>query len=232
MGTPIDKLDYLKETKTLIKEALIEKNVQVTDTDTFRSYADKILEIEAPDGMQDKQVTPTTEEQIVTPDPGYAGLSSVIVDGDANLIPENIKQDVEIFGVTGTCAGGGGSGGTGNLQEKTVAPTSFGETVTADDGYDGLSSVTVVGDADLQPENIKNGVSLWGVVGTYSADMTSVGTTVTVEAMGAIAKGATWEGVLNDEYVPRRRLSQLQSRWRESFLFPPHMFRAHISSNT
>ena len=39
------KLDYLSETKQRIKKAIINKGVEVSDTDTFRSYADKINNI-------------------------------------------------------------------------------------------------------------------------------------------------------------------------------------------
>lgn len=39
------KLAYLKDTKNLIKNAIIEKGQDVSDSDTFRSYADKILAI-------------------------------------------------------------------------------------------------------------------------------------------------------------------------------------------
>lgn len=41
-----DKLNYLIETKNQIKTAIQNKGVQISDTDTFRSYADKIGEIE------------------------------------------------------------------------------------------------------------------------------------------------------------------------------------------
>lgn len=46
MGTIAEKLAYVKETKALIKSALIEKGQTVADTDTFRSYADKVLAIQ------------------------------------------------------------------------------------------------------------------------------------------------------------------------------------------
>ena len=39
------KMQYLSDTKDLIKQAIINKGVEVLDTDTFRSYADKIAEI-------------------------------------------------------------------------------------------------------------------------------------------------------------------------------------------
>ena len=45
-----DKLTYLSGTKDAIKQAIIGKGVEVTDTDTFRSYADKITSIQAGGG--------------------------------------------------------------------------------------------------------------------------------------------------------------------------------------
>ena len=41
------KLEYLSETKEQIKAALIEKGQTVEDSDTFRSYAEKVLAIGA-----------------------------------------------------------------------------------------------------------------------------------------------------------------------------------------
>jgi len=37
-----DNLDYLEETKNQIKQALINKGASISDSDTFRSYVDKI----------------------------------------------------------------------------------------------------------------------------------------------------------------------------------------------
>ena len=61
MGTTAEKLNYLNETKKQIKQAIINKGVDVTNDDTFRSYATKIGEIksggEIPDYMSAKNFT-------------------------------------------------------------------------------------------------------------------------------------------------------------------------------
>lgn len=46
MGTTADKLNKLKQTKQAIKAAIVNKGVEVTDTDTFASYASKIDSIQ------------------------------------------------------------------------------------------------------------------------------------------------------------------------------------------
>lgn len=51
---------------------------------------------------QSKTITPSASTQTVSPDSGYYGLSDVIVNGDTNLKASNIKNGVNIFGVTGT----------------------------------------------------------------------------------------------------------------------------------
>lgn len=44
MGTINEKINYLEETKNLIKNALLEKGIDVSDDDTFRSYVQKIID--------------------------------------------------------------------------------------------------------------------------------------------------------------------------------------------
>lgn len=87
---------------------------------------------------QAKTATPGASQQVISPDSGYQGLSQVTVEGDADLVPANIKSGVEIFGVAGSYAPA-----SVNLQSKSVSPSTSAQTVTPDTGYDGLSQVEV-----------------------------------------------------------------------------------------
>ena len=58
------------------------------------------------------------------------------------------------------------------LQDKTVTPTTSQQTITADEGKDGLGTVTVSAvtaaiDENIIAGNIKSGVTILGVAGTY-----------------------------------------------------------------
>ncbi len=66
------------------------------------------------------------------------GYSVVTVDSVPTAIPENIKQGVEILGVTGTYAGQ-----SVNNQNKTVDSSTVSQSITADSSYTGLGTVTV-----------------------------------------------------------------------------------------
>lgn len=53
------------------------------------------------DNMQEVEIVPSTEDQIKE-----GVFSKVTVEGSTNLVPENIKKDVDIFGVTGIAESG------------------------------------------------------------------------------------------------------------------------------
>lgn len=152
-------------------------------------------------------ITPSTLEQTFTPSEEKNAITKVIASPvthtiDEKIIPENIKQGITILGVQGTY-----NGGISNLQTKTVTPTDGIQTITANEGYDALSTVTVLStpvenitvnpkvedyvvqrndgvfinsvtvnkvtsdiDANIQPANIKQNMSILGVVGTYKGE--------------------------------------------------------------
>ena len=114
--------------------------------------------------LNDLEVTPTGKEETIIPDDGVSGFSSVTVVGEENLVPENIIRDITIYGVTGTAD----SLSDAFLQEKQVTPSYEDVSVEADENYAGLSKVTVIGDDDLKPENIKSGVNIFGVSGALT----------------------------------------------------------------
>ena len=114
--------------------------------------------------LNDIRVEPTGQDFTVDPEEGIDGFSSVEVAGDENLKPENILRDVTIYGVTGTAD----SLTDAYLQEKQVTPTAEEISITADEKYAALSKVTILGDSNLKPENIRSGVEIFGVSGALT----------------------------------------------------------------
>lgn len=90
---------------------------------------------------QTKTVAPSTAQQSVTPDSGYS-LAEVVVEAvtssiDSNIIPSNIRQGVNILGVTGTMQEGSGSNATLlSVVDKSIT------TITEND----FAGLTAIGD--------------------------------------------------------------------------------------
>lgn len=90
--------------------------------------------------LQSKEVVPSGDVQVITPDGEYYGLDKVTV-------------------------------GAISLQDKSVTPTTSEQVISADVQYSGLNEVTVEPvtsevDSNIQPSNIKEGVTILGVTGT------------------------------------------------------------------
>ena len=181
-----DQITRLKNAKESIKTSVANKGTVIPENTTLDQYPEYIDQIQTVGNYQAKTVTPTANGVTVNPDTGYDALSSVTVNGDSNLTADNVKKGVTIFDVTGTLESGG------QYQEKSVTPMANGQTVTPDAGYDALSRVNIYGDEDLVPNNIKEGVSIFGVAGTYSGggyDLNLIGYDLDIEAGSSITKG-------------------------------------------
>ena len=57
---------------------------------------------------------------------------------------------------------------TPNLYTRSVTPSTSTQTITPPSGYCGLRSVSVSGDSNLISSNIKSGISIFGISGSYS----------------------------------------------------------------
>lgn len=118
--------------RVLTVDASIDPNIQAGNIKNGVSIMG-VVGTYAP-ALQSKSVTPTTSQQTVSPDSGYAGLSAVTVGAvtsaiDSNIQQGNIKKGVTILGVTGNYEGeGGGDVIQTNLSMKTVAKTSLSAT--------------------------------------------------------------------------------------------------------
>lgn len=72
--------------------------------------------------------TPKTSDQSIAASQYLSGAQTI--KGDVNLVAGNIKSGVSIFGVTGTYAGSGSSGGSGNNNVEAYAVTSTSPSVS------------------------------------------------------------------------------------------------------
>ena len=121
-------------------------------------------------------VTPTATSQTFTPTAPNNGYTQVNVNGDSNLISDNIVKDVTIFGVTGTY-----EDRSINNQDKIVTQNGI---ITADEGYTGLGTVTV----NVPSQSINNQDKTIDFDGVYTADFGYTGLgTITVNA-GAVVE--------------------------------------------
>ena len=126
--------------------------------------------------LQSKTATPATSQQIITPDSGYDGLSSVTVESmpTASLSTPTISVDSAgkiTATVKQTEAGyveAGSKSATKQLTTKgaaTITPGTSDQTIASGTYLTGAQ--TVKGDANLIAGNIKKGVSIFGVAGSF-----------------------------------------------------------------
>jgi hypothetical protein len=137
--------------------------------------------------LQDKTITPTISEQTVTADSGYDGLDTVTVNaipvvekatpfilvGASGLITAKTLQ-VEGYVTSGQMTG---TRQLATQDAKTITPTTTDQTAVQSARYT-TGAITVKGDSNLVADNIKEGTSIFGVVGTYAGSGGSGDTSV------------------------------------------------------
>ena len=174
---------------------------------------------------------PTTEDQVY----GYGMYITgpQIIKGDANLISGNIKKGVSIFNVEGSLESEGGidtsdatataadilfdktayvdgqklTGTIENLEATEYIPSDTDQTIEA--GKYLAGNQIIKGDINLFPENIKSGVSIFGVEGSPHVINTDGATAVDIDILkgktayvaGSLIEGAM-ESIEETEYTP------------------------------
>lgn len=176
--------------------------VIVNGKETTKVVINGVATFELPKVLEEKTVTPTTTNQEILPEEGIDGFSKIDVKAvtnsiDSNIIPENIKKDTIILGITGTLEA------TENLEpeltntetkvtnvqtlvddlptqyaleEKTVTPTTSQQIITPSSASKAISKVTVNAvtasiDSNIVANNIKKDVVVLGVTGTYEGNV-------------------------------------------------------------
>lgn len=129
--------------------------------------------------------TPTTSAQTIAAGQYLTGAQTI--SGDANLLAENIKKDVSVFGVTGTYEGGGGSGpyvvGVVPSNKFTVNTVINQAGVTVTVSYTGTSSQPLPPGSQLVVADV-NGTTL-----------------IVLKASGSISVGSTFTFTMPSESV-------------------------------
>lgn len=127
--------------------------------------------------LQPKEVPSYTEKIIYTPDEGYDGFSEVTVNAIPKAVQATPSISVSSDGIiTASVTQNEGYvlSGTKSASHllstqsgKTVTPSTEQQTAVATRKYT-TGNVYVAGDSNLIADNIKNGVSIFGVTGTYT----------------------------------------------------------------
>lgn len=174
MGMIVDKLNLLLNTKAAIKTAITEKGQPVADEDPFSSYPAKIAAIEtgvqlpaltnpgtAADLLEGKQLIDAEGNALTGTMPEVEQATPAITVSSTGLITASAAQGA------GYVAAGEKSA-TKQLTTKaaaTITPGTANQTIAAGTYLTGTQ--TIKGDANLLAENIKSGIDIFGIGGTY-----------------------------------------------------------------
>ena len=110
---------------------------------------------------QDAQtITPGAADQTISSGKYLSGIQTI--KGDANLLPENIKKDILIFGVTGAYESSDSSGGK-NVAQGTITGAGI-NAVTIDTGLNSISIFALFNHSSPSASGITSALYLNGTV--------------------------------------------------------------------
>ena len=214
MATITELLSQLQTDKNNLVTNLISKGVEASETETFTSLVPKVLAIST--GIDTSDATATaadmkngvtayvngekitgsaytrgTVKAVVDGKPHYLQTGfyeGINIPGDTELLPENIKSGIEIYGTTGTLEvldtsdadaiaddillnktayvkGEKITGTITSLEATEYIPTVIDQTINSGQYLSG--NQVIKGDINLVAGNIKKGISIFGVEGIY-----------------------------------------------------------------
>lgn len=152
---------------------------EITPSEGYDGF-DKI--IVSPIKLQEKPATPSTSEQVITPDSTYDGLSKVTVEAVKSVVQATPAITVATNGlITASATQSAGYVSAGTKSATNQMATQTGKTI-----YPGVSQqlavqskrytlgdIYVSGDSNLIADNIKKGISIFGVTGSYEGTSSS-----------------------------------------------------------
>ena len=143
-------------------------------------------------------ITPTTSEQTIPAGTGIDGYAPITVSAvtssiDSNIKADNIRDGVEILGVTGNVT-------ELNGETLSISPTTSQQSFSPVAPHNGYTSVTVDAvtssiDSDIKPENIREGVNILGVTGTEHIPEYYIEKSLTEGKLESMAKMINLTGV-------------------------------------
>ena len=170
MGKNNNLSDFLQDLSRTINE---KKGYPINKTTNPQDFSNEVETIVTPN-LHEKTVSPSTEQQEVTPTSPYNGLSKVTVKGmklqTKTVSPSTSGKVVAPDDGYDALAAVGVSGISPTKSAQTYTPKTTDQVIPS--GRWLIGAQTIKGDARLIPSNIRKGISIFDVLGTFEGDTT------------------------------------------------------------